>query len=600
MNQAGTREPNGSGSQEPRKPSHVRRLNFGQSILTLNVVRQFHGQKDGALLLDGNVATIPCTEKGEFVRKWIEAHRDRVPESDESASTSTVSPVLGLASTKRVMGSPIVGNNRKRARMKDHERKENVRRNLEEDFSSLQSKLCDATNVSPILDRNSYCRGRKRRLRKRKNTQKTVTGVKEGDAYLDANMNSMMYNLGNVSQLPSKCNILCTQKRRRLVRKLEDSLRKDDFELSANRDSKISEDSTESELPITVMQLNIEDSPRDTKDLVKMEIESVNEDYNSHKDSLSVHTDTDEKDLSIRIEDVDTQDLVPVVAVQNHGVICSLSQLPPSSTSVCSYTSNKDSDKTFFSKVEQERSSHPEVGPSQKISQISSQVNEPEDNKSTLTGIIISTETSPHRTYSNPPMQFSLLDSGKKRRKPKKGSLTEKLQSTINRQVSFVRIWRHQIKQAIKDNARLPCVTVYARVCVTRFSRQFLDGIAIEDPFDLLPRRETNDSPRFIKIMAIPEIVGKIESRSASVVQIFPPWDILDDKELTLNVTYINVVPDSDRIIVEQEKMCAKYVGRPVVREFDCSCINENRMIPSCRDRMNKPNVIERIFSDDT
>ncbi|XP_015430731.1 PREDICTED: uncharacterized protein LOC107187211 isoform X2 [Dufourea novaeangliae] len=608
MNQAGTREPNGSGSQEPRKPSHVRRLNFGQSILTLNVVRQFHGQKDGALLLDGNVATIPCTEKGEFVRKWIEAHRDRVPESDESASTSTVSPVLGLASTKRVMGSPIVGNNRKRARMKDRfnddgienrqrgrtnesssrigkdarhlsdknwkytagyvdERKENVRRNLfrpepvtdtfdstevvvspvlhekpyfdkrgrksctdegsvrkildrienkrtdrEEDFSSLQSKLCDATNVSPILDRNSYCRGRKRRLRKRKNTQKTVTGVKEGDAYLDANMNSMMYNLGNVSQLPSKCNILCTQKRRRLVRKLEDSLRKDDFELSANRDSKISEDSTESELPITVMQLNIEDSPRDTKDLVKMEIESVNEDYNSHKDSLSVHTDTDEKDLSIRIEDVDTQDLVPVVAVQNHGVICSLSQLPPSSTSVCSYTSNKDSDKTFFSKVEQERSSHPEVGPSQKISQISSQVNEPEDNKSTLTGIIISTETSPHRTYSNPPMQFSLLDSGKKRRKPKKGSLTEKLQSTINRQVSFVRIWRHQIKQAIKDNARLPCVTVYARVCVTRFSRQFLDGIAIEDPFDLLPRRETNDSPRFIKIMAIPEIVGIIMS----------------------------------------------------------------------------------------
>lgn len=48
--------------------------------------------------------------------------------------------------------------------------------------------------------------------------------------------------------------------------------------------------------------------------------------------------------------------------------------------------------------------------------------------------------------------------------------------------------------------------------------------------------------------MTIPEIVGQVEMRSQNIVQIFPPWDSLDDKELILNVTYIKVVSNAEKV----------------------------------------------------
>lgn len=176
--------------------------------------------------------------------------------------------------------------------------------------------------------------------------------------------------------------------------------------------------------------------------------------------------------------------------------------------------------------------------------------------------------------------------------------MSEKLQSAINRQISFVRIWRHKVKQAIRDNTTLQCVTVYVHACVVRFSRQFMEGIVIEDPFDLLPHKEKSDSSRFIRIMTLPEIVGKLDMQSRSIVQIFRPWEVLDGNEPILNVTYFNILFDKERMDVEESKTSIKCVKRPVVKEYDCPCIRAGNMILSCTDRLNKPDVVEKLFTD--
>lgn len=150
----------------------------------------------------------------------------------------------------------------------------------------------------------------------------------------------------------------------------------------------------------------------------------------------------------------------------------------------------------------------------------------------------------------------------------------------------------------MKNNTSLPCVAVHVKTCVTRFSRQFLEGITMEDPLNLLPWREENKFPRSIKIMIIPEIVGKIELKAPSIVEIFPPWEVLDDKELILHVTYINITTNSEKTNLEESKTRVECVKRPVIKQFDCPCITAGKMILSCRDRFGKPNVIEKLFID--
>ncbi|XP_053979073.1 uncharacterized protein LOC128876607 isoform X2 [Hylaeus volcanicus] len=589
-------------SFESKKPSHVRKLNFGQTILTLDVVKQFHGQKDGALVIDEKVATIPCTEKNELVRNWIESHRDRVLDSDESSQTS---PILCSAGTKHVEKSPIFDTRRdlaekspifdtRRKRIRGTKnlnstvidsinyecsnhgksqinkevikvpaennkcvkgdamhKKENVKRNLFNFESSMNhikggnadtSPVLDKSNysykrrrrkftdessprtvldrienkqanrnvisspiftriqdvkMSPILDKSSYSHKKKRRRLKETNLEET------GSSYVDGNMNSI-----NSQHLENKGKIMCSQKQLTLIKRLEDSFQNDHLESVVSKSSTIVEDSIASDSPVSEVKVNIEDSPKDVQDMAKIEIESSNDDDDHFTGFVNVNSDVD-KDLSDRIDDVDTQDLNPITEFHKYDLMRRLSIHAPKSASISSQTSTKDSDQTFFSKGEDLRCLLPSVDPSQRISQISSQVIDLSD-KSTETRGMITMDESPERANLDPSMQITLLDSGKKKRKPKRGSLSEKLQSVINSQISFVRIWRHQLKQAVKDNTSLPCVVVYVRACTTRFSRQFLEGIATEDPFNLLSRKEENKFPRSIKIMTIPEIVGKI------------------------------------------------------------------------------------------
>ncbi|XP_078037422.1 uncharacterized protein LOC144470310 [Augochlora pura] len=670
----GIRNLDGSGSDERKKPSHVRRLNFGQSILTLHVVRQFHNQRDGALTIDRNVAMIPCTSKGEFVRNWIETHRGAITDTDESA---ILSPVLGLQPAKRrIAQSPVLCNQRKRVKRKgssvkicrakrrsisENDRKENVRRNLFRTESEDREQ--GHVTASPVLVRyksgNKRCNSERKVLHRIENKRpETTENFCNNEATTSPGFRSNSYQwkqrLDGLSDAFASSEedtgsglLIDTRQLHALAKKLKDSFEHlDDADCVASNhsedcriskslnisgnskdsqasviagtlknskisdhsqisdhskisdhpeivedskafeDSKISEGSTGSDPP--EKRLSIE-SFVDARDTAGMEIESIAEDLEDPRDVIKLTTDGNDNEYSVRIEDADTQDTdlsVPVhprVYVNNPlSSICS--------NSMSSRT--QDSDRTYFSKAEQ--IGYPVAYQSQKISEDSSHSTVGLGNKSVESGVIVNAE-SPQRPQSDPIVYFNLMDSIEKRkRKPKKGSLSEKLQTAVSRQMSFLKMWRHQMKQAPNGNASLPSVFVRVRICSSSFNRQFLEGTAIKDPFNLLPRTEGSRFPRRIRIMTVPEIVGKIKSETPSLVQIFPPWETLDDKELTLNVTYINVVSDDSRIVREDTN------DRParlsVVQEFDCSCIRTGKMNTRCSERCNKPNVIGRLF----
>lgn len=93
-------------SYKAKKPNHVRRLSFGQTSLTSDVVNQF---RDGVLLIDQNLTDIPCTRKGEFISIQDETCIDYILPTKE---TSYWSPVLGTSVSSRTVStrtSPILG-----------------------------------------------------------------------------------------------------------------------------------------------------------------------------------------------------------------------------------------------------------------------------------------------------------------------------------------------------------------------------------------------------------------------------------------------------------------------------------------------------------
>lgn len=89
-----------------KKPNHVRRLSFGQTSLTSDVINQF---RDGVLLIDKNLTDIPYTKKGEFV-----SIRDEtcINYTSPTKETSYWSPVLDTSVSSRTVStrtSPILG-----------------------------------------------------------------------------------------------------------------------------------------------------------------------------------------------------------------------------------------------------------------------------------------------------------------------------------------------------------------------------------------------------------------------------------------------------------------------------------------------------------
>lgn len=483
-------------SYETKKPNHVRRLNFGQSILTLNVVKQFQGQKDGVLLIEKNVADIPYIEKGDFVHKWIETHVNYAFDSKETSfvpdhtsvttghqssitDSTRTSPIFGNQCTSKFIRekaklenndvnnienihsndsqntSPKESANNKRMRMdSSNDKRKNIRRKLFDSQPVTVPYESSNISVSPILVKNSYSYKRSRRKYEEENTQRKVLDnienkyitndttsplihtkvyrVKKSpiliknsykrkhseqkkriqeieNNYINSDINSIdSYNSIEVP-LKKKWEILNSQKKHALLKKLEDG-----FKVNHLNHSEKDLESTESCSSMYKKILNIEDSPKEIKD-VKIEIEtSEDEDNDSTNNSVHISNDTD-NDSSIcdNIEDTDTD---YINKNQNRNLAFPVSKY----TSINSQTSDKDSDVTFFLKGEQFSHKLINVRSSQKISQFSTQVTNVTDNISSQTGIIINTKTPPQETLADSSVQLTILDSGKKRRKPKK------------------------------------------------------------------------------------------------------------------------------------------------------------------------------------
>ncbi|KAF3427501.1 hypothetical protein E2986_12912 [Frieseomelitta varia] len=516
-----------------KKPRHVRRLNFGQSNRTSNVIKQF---QNDVWLTDKNLTDAPCAGKSEPSYKQSEMYVNYT-----TIETSHCSPVFGTSVIVSTETSPILGTV-KRKKIYDINKKENIKRNL---FESLSDSV--PPNVSPILGSSYSHKGTKRKFGRNKSHRKVLDHIQNIYAETDAKsplICTKVYNRPKVSPIlnrnfhykhkrrkqkeeqntsnfqtnatnscdsvnkeifQNKRGILCNQKQYASTTELKGCFQSD--VLKHGLDSSISDDSVTSQSLMTTIKQDIEGSPKD----MKIEIESSNEDCDSDKNNISNDTDKDSIVSNSIEEDADTQYVEPVTGNHKQDQISSFHKFTSLYLPLC----NRDLDDTHYSEPEQVQCMLSNVRrSSQKISQTSSH-RDTDTKSSTQSKIIINAEIPPEKTHVNESMmQLTILDSVKKRRKPKRGSLVEKLQLTINSQVSFIRIWRHRLKQAIKQNVSMPSVTVFVRTCVTRFSRQFLEGVVIEDPFNLLLHGSESNVVKPISIMTIPDIAGIIMSIS--------------------------------------------------------------------------------------
>lgn len=188
--------------------------------------------------------------------------------------------------------------------------------------------------------------------------------------------------------------------------------------------------------------------------------------------------------------------------------------------------------------------------------------------------------------------------------------MVAKLQSLVNAQVSNIRIWRYRMnKEHNASFARF--IRVFVHSSRKQFGNQFLEGTLLEDTFNLLQsdveieEAESHNIQvqskevlhRNITIMLVCDIVGTLQITEV-VINVYPPWNILDKHNLTLEATYISVndnfeVPDS---IKNKNNSCKR--KKRIVKEFNCPCIEEGREFPFCarKPSSDKPDVMQQIF----
>ncbi|XP_020285321.1 uncharacterized protein LOC109855459 isoform X2 [Pseudomyrmex gracilis] len=558
------------------KPSYVRRLNFGQSILDLDTVEQCHNR---VVVVDESVTRIPCTVKTEYVRKWIETHGGDTEDDamrKNSGDASRLSPVLGTLATSVVSAkSPILGGSGKR-------RKGKIRINRHATVKKTNNQDCWETGERFAMNFESDCENKEEENKtERKEIQRTPSCEK------------------NVATDDELSPVLGTHQHRKRKRR---KLQRDDpsaipqreannnccvvRDVSAIDEMKGSENAgVASEVTTSPMicqkyqgtftsaeeRLNLQDSSSSNTDRRNPNIEvspsenSRDEDEGCNK--LSDSNTNSNNSLSNFIEDVNTQKTTQVIQS---------SQL----------TAN-DLDETYCSKAEMMLEN---TRLSAQISQVTSMNRATQKTGSKLTQTDhISSITTPSKKSPDKSMYAYLLDSGKKRQKPKKGSMVSRLQSLVNAQVSDIRIWRHQMSK--NQDAAVQFVSVFVRSCRKQFGNQFLDGILLEDRFNLL---QTNE-----KIEETNSNNTQIRSKQTPYknITIMLVCDIVDRNDLTLEVTYIsisddNVVPDVANRSNSHER------PKRIVKEFNCPCIEEERELPFCsrKPSNDKPDVMEKIF----
>ncbi|XP_032666012.1 dentin sialophosphoprotein-like [Odontomachus brunneus] len=610
------------------KPRHVKCLNFGQSILKLDVANQpsCFATSNRALVVEQSVARIPCTEKKDYVRKWIETHRDGgsnlsdddLPEifSSQKTPTSESSPVLGN-----------IGKRRDKRGTRKNKNKHTVTRSADDTNGQEQdaqySVNCtkqDSENKGENQDKQEY-------LHKTQCTPSCTKIIVDRSPVLGTGLYSHKRRrrklwYGTEDHVSSKRLKLDYDK----ITNVEPDSNCDNLHEKSIDHIVLEEDSGSSAKEI-VYQIETEESPerlkmctslsqtpqrsssedssshKNNKVNLKMKIDSSDESNEAEYNKFSNTNSSTNNSLSNIVEEVDTQDMLSVMRKTQFS---SKSLFTSRSLSKASQLLSNDSNETYCSEAEmlQDQSTHL----SAKISLVPSLTREVTSSKSTQTPVI-STISTPSKTSPDKAMYARLLDSGKKNHKAKKGSMVAKLQSLINTQVSSIRIWRHRMNKK-HEAASARFISVLVRDCSKRFGNQFLKGTLIEDRFNLLqndieigeaescngqtPARK--NSHRDLTIILVCDIVGTLKMISEVVINVYPPWDILDKVDLTLEAMYISISHEMPNLHPDKDN--SRKRKKRVVKEFNCPCIRENREFSFCarKPSADKPDVMQQIF----
>lgn len=414
------------------KPKHVRRLKFGKSILELDAAEQRSTSNRG-LVIDQNVAHIPCTEKRDYVRMWLETQGNDVSSDDLSQSSS----VLGTSSTDT---SPILAKSRKRPRKKiginSHAtvKKENVdsRENTECPTNCmLQSKLdyknkeknknqqeclgethCTSSCTDKITIETSPVLIHSKKKR-RKLQHESEDGI--SPKYLKLHNNKVTSaNINPIINLDNNHSIL---------KKIDHDKLKENVNSKIETVSFLSEEKKSSEKCRQIFlspiedKLNFEDSSSNNtyKEIPNIEIDTSNNSKNGECNELSNTQSSSNNNLSNFIEDVDTQETVKTSQLS----IPNKSLIPSKQTYTLLQLTADHLDKTCS---EAETIQDENTPLSAKISQILSfnKTTQKTDSRSLQTDAIISTITTPSKKSPDKSMYMQLLDSGNKRRRSKK------------------------------------------------------------------------------------------------------------------------------------------------------------------------------------
>ncbi|KAG5340274.1 VPS28 protein, partial [Acromyrmex heyeri] len=435
------------------KPRHVRSLNFGQSILELKPIDQCC--VSNSVVIDDNVVHIPCTEKKDYVRKWLET-------LENSRCDSQASTVLETSTTTTFQTSPILGNGRKRLSKKicvNRNASERKQGNMDHQGSAGHSANCTMQSNKP----NHGCKKKNKENKSMSKTQLIPSGMKKVAVHETSPV------LGTHRTLKKK-------RRKKLYYKAENSVSPESSKLHDHKISKRESPEKyqryiETSSPSTQERLSFADSSSNKTDKNDSKIEiGTNSDSEDEEYNKLTNTHSSNNDLSHFIEDVETQE---TAKTSQFSIVDKYSI--PSGQSF-------DLDETY-SKTEMMLNQS--IPLSTKISEIQSlNKTTQKTGKSTQTAII-STITTPSRKSPDRNMFIHLLDSGKKRRKPKKGSMAARLHSLINTQISSIRIWHYRLNKE-EDITSAQYISVLVHECTKQFKNQFLEGILIEDRFNLL------------------------------------------------------------------------------------------------------------------
>lgn len=421
------------GGASRNKPSHVKCLNFGQSILELDVADQpgCFVTSNRALIIEQNVAHIPCTEKKDYVRKWIETHENDGP--DVSDNLPQVSPIREKS---EICGSsPILGNSRQRHSKSICINRHALVRSLGDTNDQEQNVQCSENRMT--LDRG----GKEENQNKQEylNMTQCTPPCTEVIADVSPVLGTHSYSYKRTRrklQYETKDYIL--SKRLKLH---DDKITNTHIELVGEKSvDKLEEDSSSS-VKETVFQIEVEESPEkfhmctianislsqtpqklssedssshNNKINSKIEIDTSDESNEGEYKFTSTNSNINNDSLSNIVEEIDTQDMLPVVRTTQH---LSKSLFTSRSQSKASQLLANDPNETYCSDAEilQDESTHL----SAKISLVPSLTRELTESKSTQTPVI-STISTPSKVSPDETMYARLLDSGKKPYKAKK------------------------------------------------------------------------------------------------------------------------------------------------------------------------------------